>query len=209
MAALSVQQRYEKYYTGEKARRGIFDALAAWRSPKRALYPGSVILVTASFVFPSVVYVDTDRNARRFFAELDDVVSFVERHKAYREQPRIAFHGVSYEAELDEPDGSFDLLISLYAGFISKPCKRYLQVGGILVANNSHGDAGLASIDPDYAFVGVIQGRGERLGVVEEGLDDYFIPKQEMQISEALLRKRGRGIGYTNTASAYLFKRVR
>ena len=35
--------------------------------------------------------------------------------------------------------------------------ERYLKVGGILAVNNSHGDAGLASIDPDYEFIGVIQ----------------------------------------------------
>ena len=82
---------------------------------------------------------------------MDDVVSFVVRHKVYNETPMMAFHSSSYEADLPEPNGSFDLLISLYAGFISKPCKRYLKRGGILAVNNSHGDAGLASIDPDIA----------------------------------------------------------
>lgn len=209
MPALSVEKLYEKHYSGEKARRGFFDALADWRRPDRVLYPGSFIHVTASFVFPSVVYVDNDRNAQRFFSKRDDVVSFVTRHKVYRETPEMVFHGSSYEADLPESEESFDLLISLYAGLISKPCKRYLKLGGILAANNSHGDAGLASIDPDYAFIGVMQGRGDRLRVVEEDLDAYFKPKKETKVTEALLRKLNQGIGYTLTAPAYLFKRVR
>lgn len=75
--------------------------------------------------------------------------------------------------------------------------------------NNSHGDAGLASIDPDYEFIGVIQGRGDRLCVIEEDLDAYFQPTKETKVTEELLRKLNRGIGYTKTAPGYLFKRVR
>lgn len=209
MTNRSIEKLYEKYYAGDKARRGVFDALAAWRSWERVLYPGGFIHVTASFVFPSVTYVDTDRNAKRFFSAMDDVVAFVGRNTEYAEHPELKFHGVSYESDLDEPDGSFDLLISLYAGFISKPCKRYLKIDGVLAVNNSHGDAGLASIDPDYELFGVLQGRGDRLRVAEQDLDRYFHPKKETEVTEALLRQLGRGIAYTKTAPAYLFKRVR
>ena len=90
-----------------------------------------------------------------------------------------------------------------------RSCKRYLKIGGILAASNSHGDAGLASIDPDYQFVGVIKGRGDRFLVREDDLDVYFAPKQETIVTEGLLRKLGRGVGYTKTAAAYLFERVR
>lgn len=206
---LSVEELYEKYYAGAKARRGFFDALAAWRQPERVLYPGSFIHVAASFVFPSVVYVDNDRNAKRFFSKMEDVVSFVARQKDYDGAPEMVFHGSSYEADIPEADGSFDLIISLFAGFISKPCKRYLKLGGVLAVNNSHGDAGLASIDPDYEFIGVIQGRWDRLRVAEENLDDYFKPKKETAVTEAVIRELNRGIAYTKSAKGYLFKRVR
>lgn len=208
MGGKTVEALYDKYYGGEKARRGPFDALAAWRSWERVLYPGGFIHVTASFVFRSVTYVDTDRNAKRFFSHMDDVQAFVSRHRAYPEVPELRFHSTSYEAGFDEPAQSFDLLVSLYAGFISKPCKRYLKVGGILAANNSHGDAGLASIDPDYEFVGVIKGRGDRFRVVQQDLDAYFVPKKETAVTEELLRGLGRGIGYTRTAPVYLFQKV-
>ena len=207
--ALSVTERYARYYDGDRARAGLFHALAAWNRPKRVLYPGGFIHVTASFVFPSVTYVDMDRQAARFFADLDAVHAFVDQHKVYEGPCQIAFHGQSYEDPLSEDDGSFDLLLSLYAGFISAPCKRYLAVGGVLAANNSHGDAGLASVDPDFEFIGVVRGRGDALKVDTEALDRWLKPKRDIEVTEALLRERGRGIGYTKTATAYLFRRVR
>ena len=208
MKALSAEKLYEKYYAGEKARRGLFAALKSWMSPGRVLYPGSFIHLTASFVFPSVVYVDSDHNAKRFFSKMDEVLALIEKNQVYRQKPEVVFHGTSYETDFGEADESCDLLLSLYAGFISKPCKRYLKIGGILAVNNSHGDAGLASIDPDYMIIGAVHGRGDRLRVTEEGLEDYFKPKKDTRVTEELLRKLNRGVGYTKTAAAYLFRKV-
>ncbi|MDX2471786.1 MAG: hypothetical protein QNL04_14545 [SAR324 cluster bacterium] len=208
MTGNSTELLYFKHYEGEKARRGVFDAIASWKTPEKVLYAGSFIHVTASFVFPSVVYLDNDKNAKKFFSKMEEVHSFIENNKTYEQRPEVTFHGRSYEGELCEPAGSVDLLFSLYAGFISKPCKSYLKIGGILAVNNSHADAGLASIDPDYKFIGVVQGRGDKLKVVQDSLEDYFIPKKEVKVTEELLRKTGRGVGYTKTAPVYLFERV-
>ena len=61
---------------------------------------------------------------------------------------------ISYTAGFAEAEKSFDLLISQYAGFVSQHCKKYLKIGGILLVNNSHGDASMAKLDDDYKFVG-------------------------------------------------------
>ena len=203
------ERLYEKYYAGDRERRGLFVAIAKRYQPKRVLYPGGFIHVAASFEFPSVVYVDNDRQARRFFAKPEQVSALVTNRKTYDEAAEIQFFGQSYESPLDLPDNSFDLLISLYAGFISAPCRRYLKVGGLLVVNNSHADAGLASIDANYALVGVVVGRGDRLRVAEDNLDQYLIPKKSEPVTELLLRTRGRGIAYTKAATAYVFERVK
>lgn len=42
-----------------------------------------------------------------------------------------------------------------------------------------------------------------------ENLNAYFNPRMETKVTEELLRKLNRGIGYTKTAPAYLFERVR
>jgi hypothetical protein len=46
---------------------------------------------------------------------------------------------------------------------VSESCKKYLRKGAVLVANNSYGDASLASIDKDYRLIAAIQQRGEML----------------------------------------------
>lgn len=204
----SVQEAYGKYYAAGHARRGLFEVLAKWAPFRRILYPGSFIHLTPSFVFPSVVYVDNNRDAKKFFSKMDDVLAFVKRNKNYRQNPELAFHGRSYETPINEPEDHFDHLLPLYADFISKPRKGYLKAGGILAANNSRGDAGLASIDPDYEFIAVVQGRGDNLRITEGGLDAYFKPKKATQVTEELLRRLNRGIGYTKTAPVYLFRRL-
>ncbi len=203
-----VAQLYERYYAGDKARQGVFAALAQAFPSARVLYPGGFLHVAASFEFPDVTYVDTDRNAKRFFAESDQVQALVDARKSYAGPASVRFIGSSYEAPLDLEDESFDLLLSLYAGFISKPCKRYLKRGGILAVNNSHGDAGLAAIDPEFELVGVLQGRGERLRVSRDALDTYLIPKSGVAPTEAELRERGRGVAYTKPAAVYVCRRM-
>ena len=100
-------------------------------------------------------------------------------------------------------------MISQYAGFISRACRLYLKVGGILVVNNSHGDASMASISNDYKFIAVINKRGKKFSLSTRNLEQYFIPKKNIEITEEFLEKHMRGVGYTKTATDYIFKRIR
>lgn len=95
----------------------------------------------------------------------------------------------------------------LDAGFVSEHCTRYLRPGGILLANNSHGDASLASLDPCYALLGVITVRGGRYRVRTGSLDDYLVPKRGVPPTADELQRINRGIAYTKTPFAYLFRR--
>lgn len=153
------------------------------------------------------MYVDTDRRAERFFADRDGVEKIIEGRKRYDGPCEISFHRADCNEGIGEPEGSFDLLVSLYAGFVSQACKKYLRPGGWLVANNSHADAGMASIAPGYEFVAAITGRVGRYRLSTEDLDGYFIPKKDIEVTEELLCATGRGVGYTKTAAAYVFRR--
>ncbi len=102
----------------------------------------------------------------------------------------------------------FDLLISQYAGFISDSCKVYLKIGGILLVNNSHGDAGLASIDKDYQLIASIHKSKGKYRISYSSLEQYFIPKRKLNITIDYLHELGKGIGYTKTAPLYLFQRI-
>ena len=101
------------------------------------------------------------------------------------------------------------MLISQYAGFVSQCCKKYLKPGGLLVANNSHGDASMASIDTSFEFIGVVYYSKLVYRYTTKNLDKYFIPKKkDFKITKEHLEKTMKGIGYTKTASAYLFKKL-
>jgi hypothetical protein len=64
----------------------------------------------------------------------------------------------------------------------------------------------MASIDRDFRFIGAITARGGRFRLIETDLDSYFVPKSSVEITREYLVEIRRGIGYTETAWAYLFE---
>jgi hypothetical protein len=194
----------QNYVDKDFERLGLFVLLKDRYGIESALYPGSYIHITPSFVFPITVYVDTDERAKRFFAD-PWVQRFVGKNRRYAEDPVVRFHPRDYTEDLPEEPGSFDLLISQWAGFVSTACRAYLKPGGLLLVNDSHGDASMASIDPDYRFVGAVTARGGRFQLIETDLKRYFVPKNNGEISPEYLIKSQRGIAYTKTAWAYIF----
>jgi hypothetical protein len=136
------------------------------------------------------------------------VVHFVRERKGYTAEPVITFYGQDYREPLAEPDAHYDLLISQYAGFVSQFCKRYLKIGGRLLANNSHGDASMAFIDDDYQLTAVIQQRNGRHTLSTRSLDSYFIPKKPVEVTKEYLERTQKGVGYTKTAASYIFQRI-
>jgi hypothetical protein len=91
---------------------------------------------------------------------------------------------------------------------VSEACKRYLRKGGVLVANNSHGDAGLASVDKGYRLIAAIQRRGEHFWISTTHLDEYFVPAREVEVTREILYTTMRGIGYKRSASSYVFEKL-
>lgn len=172
-----------------------------------AIYPGSYIQISPSFIFPYVVYLDSDKQAIKFF-QSDQLREIVKDRKEYSEDPKIIFHGADYRELVEAYRSKFDLLISQYAGFISGVCKPYLRNGGYLLVNNSHGDAGMASLDPDYRLIGALHQRSDKYRLSTASLEDYFIPKKDITVTREHLLERKKGIGYTRTAALYLFQKV-
>lgn len=200
---------YQQYFVSRDFERlDLFQLLAKELHILSAVYPGSFIHITPSFVFPLVAYIDSDRKAKRYFKEMTAVLEFVRLRKEYDGEPEIQFYGQDYTEPIEALDGRFDLLISQYAGFVSQHGKRYLKVGGYLLANNSHGDASMAFLDDDYKFAAVVQRRNGRHTFSTRNLNSYFIPKKPIQITKELLEKIQKGAGYTKSAAAYIFKRL-
>lgn len=114
-----------------------------------------------------------------------------------------------YTSGLPFVEDSFDLLVSLYAGPISRHCTRYLRVGGTLLVNPSHGDVAFASLDNRYELCGVVRSRSENYSVSTDDLDSYLVPRKDGAITVESIERSGRGVAHTKSAFAYLFRRVR
>jgi hypothetical protein len=185
-------------------RQRLFEAVARARPAARVLYPGSYVDIAPSFVFPRVTYVDVDDRALRFFADRDGIAHILKG----RDARGVDFLHSDYTDHLPYAEEGFDLLVSLYAGFVSEACTRYLRIGGTLLVNPSHGDAAMASIDPRFRLTGVVKARDGHYRIHQTDLDTYLVPKQPVDLSPDFLHRRGKGIAYTRAPFAYLFERV-
>ena len=200
---------YKEYFVDREFERlDLFQLLAEQFKVQSALYPGSFVHITPSFVFPKTTYVDSDKRAKQFF-QFPEVFDFIALHKTYPQNAIVTFHPTDYRKEIDERNESYDLLISQYAGFVSQHCKCYLKINGILLVNNSHGDASMASIDPDYEFIAVILKNKGKHRISKRGLDTYFVPKKPVQVTKTFLEQIQKGIGYRKIASSYIFCKVK
>ena len=195
----------QNQHPGDRFR--LFRAVSKIVAPQAVLYAGSYVDVAPSFIFPNVTYVDMDRRAKSFFEDEDGVREIISAHGPAHRNSLFSFIHSDY-ANLTLPEQSFDLLISLYAGFISDYCTDFLRVGGHLLVNPSHGDAALASIDERYRLAGVVISRAGEYRVSQSNLVEYLQPKKPVEITRELMFSTHRGVAYTRPAFAYIFVRV-
>ncbi|MGI1822791.1 hypothetical protein ACRPK6_11425 [Exiguobacterium sp. TRN 1102] len=198
-----VSDMYEEYAQKIGDRKQVYETIASIFDVKRALYPGSHIDITPSLVIPHVIYVDSFKGTIRFFKHLEMVQELIDNRKEYDEPCTIEFFGQDYTQPLDiEP---VDLIISQYAGFVGQATKDYLKTGGILLCNDSHGDATLARFDEAFELIGVIGSANE---LVQTGLDGYFrLPKgKDVDITE--VKKTMKGPRYTKQTENYVFRKI-
>ena len=203
-----VEKLYKQYYSNRAYEQlDLFRLIKNKYGVEKTIYPGSFVHISPSFIFPDTVFIDSDRNAKKFFIQ-NELFGFIDKRKEYDEDPKISFYGIDYKKVVSKLIRQFDLLISQYAGFISNTCKEYLKIGGILLVNNSHGDAGLASIDQDYKFIATVHKSNGKYRISEASLGKYFIPKKPIEVTNDLLFEKQKGLSYTKTAHLYIFKRI-
>lgn len=200
---------YKKYHLDKSHTSiGLFRQLRDNYSISKVFYPGSHVHITPSLVFRHVVYADAFRGTHKFF-ELAETKAFVTRNKEYNDKAEFKFYQQDYYAPFEDLEHDFDLLISQYAGFVGQATKVYLKKGGLLVCNNSHGDASMAFLDPDYALVGVYRRKSdEDFTISDKNLENYFIPVSGPHPSAAEVKGSGRGVKYTKSPAGYLFAKT-
>lgn len=196
----------EGFYEYKKAigdRTALYRNVAKKFDVKSALYPGSHIDIMPSLIIPKVTYIDSFKGSISFFKDMKSIMDYVNTHKEYKSESDLTFIGGDYKDDYEIEE--VDLLISQFAGFIGQDTKRYLKSGGILLCNDSHGDATLAYCDDDYEFIGVIDSRYK---INSECLDDYFKFARQRPIDVEKVLKTMKGPKYKKKTGNYLFRKI-
>lgn len=206
---MKVPELYKKYHVDKDYTSiGLFRALNEEFEIGKVFYPGSHVHITPSLIFSDVVYADSFRNTFKFFQD-KSTKEYIEQNREYNEKPRFQFYQQDYNKPFEGLNKEFDLVISQYAGFVGQAAKPYLKKGGLLVCNNSHGDASMAAIDPDYELIAVYRRYADdKFSISSKNLDDYLIPKKGNIPTKQELLKSMKGVAYTKSPSGYIFRKT-
>lgn len=197
-------ETYKEYVNKIGDRKSLYKSVVKEYDIKTAIYPGSHIDIAPSMVVPKVTYIDNFKGTIEFFKEIDTIKKYIEQNKEYEEECEIEFIGKDYRKSLAIE--KVDLIISQYAGFVGQDTKELLKVGGILLANDSHGDASLAKFDDKFELIGVIHSGNK---IRKKNLGDYFKLPKEKAIDLEEVKTKMKGLKYKSRADNYLFRKVK
>jgi hypothetical protein len=201
---------YQDYYLSNNDERlELFTLIKDKYEIKNALYPGSYVHITPSFVIPKTTYVDNKKEVLDFF-HYPDLHKYIRQRKRYQQEADVTFHHADYHQSLNETVESFDLLISLFADGVLRHCEKYLKRGGLLLAGDQYLDASLAAIDRGYKLVSVLnRKRNSDIVCIESNLKEYFILSTGGLLNLNYLAAKGRSIFYKKSADFYVFKKTK
>jgi hypothetical protein len=197
---------YQSQYTDLRFERaGLFQAILDRYPCKEVLYPGCSIHITPSLFFSHVVYIDQSEQAARFFAGESIILDYINLHKHYRRSAYIRFIRQDYSKPLPLREGAFDLLLALFAGGISRSCKRYLKRGGLLISNNHQNNAGEALGDQELRLIALIKFESSRYIIKDAGMEGIKIPAHNSY--KNALRNSSGNVEYVEHETYYVFER--
>lgn len=195
-------QEFITYRQSIGDRKQLYQCVTELFKVQIALYPGSHIDIMPSFVIPKAIYVDSYKGTNQFFESMDSIRQYVHLNKVYKENAEIVFIAGDYNILHDIEQ--VDLIISQFAGFVGQATKAHLKDGGILLCNDSHGDATLAYCDSDFEFIGVVNIQN----MVEiENLEQYFKFARSRDIDVDKVRSTMKGPNYKYKAGNYIFRK--
>ncbi len=184
---------YNKYYVDKNYELiWLWSLLESKFKIKNVLYPGSYVQVSPSKVFDNVTYIDSDKKAIKFFKAIETKELFGNKY---------LFIGKDYNNDL-KLNVQYDLIISLYAGFVKDNNIKYLKKGGIIIANNSHNDAINMRINTEVKLIGVILDKK----IISTNLDKYLIVKDNNKLNEFKDKKHMKTLEMEVEAKYYIFK---
>ena len=195
---------YHNYINKIGNRKPLYKVVVDEYDIKTAIYPGSHIDITPSLVIPKVIYIDNFKGTINFFNHIESIKEYLKKNSNYSVPCKVIFLDQDYNLPLNIK--KVDLIISQYAGFVGQATKDYLKVGGILLCNDSHGDASLANLDDDFKLIGIIDNKNK---IQKQNLGKYFILPKEKPINIKKIKENMQGLKYKNTANNYLFRKLK
>lgn len=190
----------------------IFRDLKRFTSANKVLYPGCHRHITPSLFFQDIVYVDNYAKVKGVYSD-EKVLDFVKKYKEFPEDPVIKFKCKNFESDFGEKAKSFDLLMSLSAGIISKSCAKYLKNGGYFFASDAHYDARMAFVDPQFEFIAVYDAVKEIFDESDDIKSGHFISKKGVSMTAEMVQesidkpKAKRSFKLQKETLFYLFKK--
>ncbi len=153
------------------------------------------------------MYVDNDPSAETFFSGTGDLIEFTNRNKTFARSAYLSFLCLDYTEPLPLPEGSFDLLLSLYAPGLAVACRPYLAYGGYLLTNNHQDDAGQAA-QAGYTLIAVFHQKGDQVTITTDHLEINLVPKDTPALKPPPGTQISRWPAYTQEADYYLFHKT-
>ncbi|MCA9765808.1 MAG: hypothetical protein KC455_05260 [Carnobacterium sp.] len=147
---------------------------------------------------------DNFKGAIKFFKDVEEIQNYLNENKDYSNLANLTFIGQEYTEPLEIE--KVDLIISQYAGFVGQATKQYLKVGGILLCNDSHGDATLAKMDKDFQFIGVVTNDKT---IQTMNVENYFKLPKDRPIDLTSVKEKMKGLNYKLKSENYLFQKIK
>ncbi len=196
-------EEFKNYVDKIGNRKNIYKIVKDIFDLKSAIYPGSYIDIVPSLILEEVTYIDNFKKANTFFKQKNEIVKYIEENKEYSNPSYINFIYDDYSKVSNIK--MVDLIISQYAGFVGQETKQFLKVGGILLANDSHGDATLAYLDESYQFIATLDN-----DIINfDNLEKYFSLSRKRMINLSEVNEKQKGPKYINNAQNYIFKKIK
>jgi len=188
-------------------RSGLFELIKNKYGCGTVLYPGCSIHLTPSFHFQHVVYVDISEKAKMFFQDTQSIIGIINSNKKYKQSAYIQFIHSDFTKDLPLRENNYDLLIAIYAGGISKYCKKYLKPGGIIVSNNHHNDAQEAIEDSSVTLEALIRRKGKKYQIEEKAGKMLLKTLQEHSMPLKNMRNSSCGMEYVDNECYFVLRK--
>lgn len=209
MKQIGITDSYNRFYSALNFdRAGLFELIKDEYGCNTVLYPGCSIHITPSFYFQHVVYVDISETAKEFFQDNQNILSIVDSNKKYKQSAYIQFIHNDYTKELPVRENNYDLMLSIYAGGITKSCKKYIKPGGIIVSNNHHNDAQEAMEDSSLILKALIRRKGRKYQIEEKTEEMLLRTLKAHTMPLKNMRSSSYGMEYVDNECYFVLRKI-